>query len=64
MISNQVKPHNINIDKSIVLAFQSAHQKYKLYLEEEKKKKEETEVEIKGSHIAADINKIKSKCKR
>ena len=30
MISNQVKPHNINIDKSIVLAFKGAHKKYKL----------------------------------
>ena len=43
MLANKLKPHTIEIIKSIVQAFRSDRQKYEVHLEEEKKKKQKYE---------------------
>ena len=38
MLSNNLKPHNIDILKSKVKAFESAHRKYQMHLEDQQRK--------------------------
>ena len=56
MLSNKLTPHTIEIDRPILLALKSAHQKYVISLEEEKKKKALSEAEIQAAHITTDID--------
>ena len=38
MRSNDLKPHNIDISKSMVTAFKGAHGKYQMHLEDQRQK--------------------------
>ena len=57
--SNQLKPHIVDVNNGIILAFTSASIKYKINSKDNQKQKEEIE---KVFHLTADINRIKMKC--
>ena len=61
MLSNDLKPHNINISKSMVKAFKSAHGKYKMHLEDQRQKRISMEAQTKAMHFSNEIETLKGK---
>ena len=61
MLSNDSKPNNIDISKSTVKAFKSAHGKYQMHLEDQRQKRISTEAETKAMHFSNEIEKLKGK---
>ena len=61
MLSNDLKPHNIDISKSMVKAFRSAHGKYQMHLEDQRQKRISTEAETKAMHLSNEIETLKGK---
>ena len=61
MLSNDLKPHNIDISKSMVKAFKSAHGKYQMHLEDQRQKRISTEAETKAMHLSNEIETLKGK---
>ena len=61
MLSNDLKPHNIDISKSMVKGFKSAHGKYQMHLEDQRQKRISTEAETKAMHLSNEIETLKGK---
>ena len=60
MLTNNLKPHNVQITSNLKVAFKSACQKYQLALEAERSKKEKQAVEDKKAIILSEIEDVKS----
>ena len=60
MLTNNLKPHNVQITSNLKVAFKSACQKYQLALEVERSKKEKRAVEDKKAIILSEIEDVKS----
>ena len=55
MLTNNLKPHNVQITSNLKVAFKSACQKYQLAFEPEKTKKEKWAVENQKAIILSEI---------
>ena len=60
MLTNNLKPHNVQITSNLKVAFKPACQKYQLALEVERSKKEKQAVEDKKAIILSEIEDVKS----
>ena len=61
VLSNDLKPHNIDISKSMIKAFKSAHGKYQMHLEDQQQKRISKEAETKAMHLSIEIETLKGK---
>ena len=64
MISKNLKPHTISIDKPLIAAVKAARQKYSIYLEEKKNEKINSENENRILHLTAVIEKLTTQCEQ
>ena len=60
MLTNNLKPHNVQITSNLKVAFKSARQKYQLTLEAERSKKDKQAVEDQKAIILSEIEDVKS----
>ena len=64
MVENNLKSHKIELTKSQLKTFRSAHSSYKIHLEQEKKKISLSEHKKQALYISDDINKLKLQIKQ
>ena len=63
ILANNLKLHTIQTSNPMVRAFNGAHQRYAIYLDDENKKKIQTKYKEKAKHITSNIKNLKQKLK-